>query len=119
MKQYLDKDQTAKLLELGFPRPRFNFPVEDNKHPDYVDEDGILWSLVESYSVGELIEFLDKNLLTIGVTTILNLPIKHFVQFTKDCTKVGYTQIQGELIDKLFEACVTLKEEGIIWPTKK
>ena len=114
MKQYLDKDQTAKLIELGFPKPRFNFPVEDNKHPDYVDEDGIPWSFVENYSIGELIEFLNKHLLAIEVTTTLNLPIKHFVQFKKECTKVGHIQIQGELIDKLFEACVTLKEEGVI-----
>lgn len=66
------------------------------------------------YSIGELIEFLGKNLLAIGVTTILDLPIKHFVRFTKDPTKVGHIQVQGELIDKLFDACVTLKEEGVL-----
>lgn len=102
MKQYLNKDQTAKLIELGFPKPS----------PKYIHIGGVSYDSNHNYSIGELIEFLGKNLLTIGVTTILNLPIRHFVQFTKDCTKGGYTQIQGELIDKLFEACVMLKEEG-------
>ena len=101
MKQYTSKDQTAKLIELGFPRPKPSFY-----------QNGATWIQCDgNYSIGELIEFLGKNLLEIGVTTILNLPIKHFIRFTKDCTKGGWTQIQGELIDKLFEACVTLKEE--------
>lgn len=104
MKQYTDKDQTTKLIELGFPEPS----------PKYIHIGGVSYDSNHNYSIGELIEFLGRNLLAIGVTTILNLPIKHFVQFTKDYTKGGYTQVQGELIDKLFEACVTLKEEDVI-----
>lgn len=72
------------------------------------------YTIDNAYSIGELIEFLGKNLLAIGVSTMLNFPITHFVQFKKDPTKVGYMQIQGELIDKLVEACVTFKEEGVI-----
>lgn len=103
MKQYTNKDQTAKLIELGFQKPKSICLSSNN---DVM--------VMGAYSIGELIEFLDKNLLTIGVTTVLDLPIRHFVQFTKDRTKGGYTQVQGELIDKLFDACVTLKEEGVI-----
>ena len=110
MKQYTDKDQTAKLIELGFPPP--NSIESFDTEFDEVFAEHTIYNF--RYSIGELIEFLGRNLLAIGVTTILNLPIKHFVQFTKDYTKGGYTQVQGELIDKLFEACVTLKEEGVI-----
>lgn len=113
MKQYTDKKQTAKLIELGFPKPKgWGNACISNKWVMDISPNGKREDF--NYSIGELIEFLGKNLLTIGVTTILNLPIKHFVRFTRDCTKVGYTQVQGELIDKLFEACVTLKEEGVI-----
>ena len=112
MKQYTSKDQTAKLIELGFPKPQGwgNKDISNGMSIALYKDDREDFN----YSIGELIEFLGKNLLAIGVTTILNLPIKHFVQFTKDCTKGGYTQVQGELIDKLFDACVTLKEEGVI-----
>ena len=110
MKQYTDKDQTAKLIELGFPKPKFSFPIEDNEHPDYVDEEGIPWSLVEIYSIGELIEFLPVN-----GTRIKNIEfdgLEWFIDWDSD-TSI-YQKTSSELIDALFNMCVTLKEEGVI-----
>lgn len=116
MKQYTSKDQTAKLIELGFPKPKFSFPIEDNEHPDYVDEDDNSYSLVESYSIGELIEFLCPHL----HTTIYRLELQKINECSWD-VEVGDVnennldyQIEQELIDALFCACVTLKEEGVI-----
>ena len=61
MKQYTDKDQTAKLIELGFPKPKPSFY-----------QNGATWIQCDgNYSI-------------------------------------------GELIDALFNMCVTLKEEGVI-----
>lgn len=104
MKQYTDKDQTAKLIELGFPKPKFSFPIEDNKHPDYVDENGIPWSIVESYSVGELIEFLCN-------------PI---IECLAEVWRIEYGGSKGkqfieeDLIDALYKACIYSKEKFTI-----
>ena len=112
MKQYTNKDQTAKLIELGFPKPKFSFPIEDNEYPDYVDEDDIPWSIVESYSIGELIEFLPRWIKPRGGLEIVAesdgwLVMHGHDPFDPQCTK-------PELIDTLFEYCVKLKEEGVI-----
>ena len=111
MKQYTSKDQTAKLIELGFPKPKFSFPIEDNEHPDYVDEDGNSYSLVESYSIGDLIEFLP---ITINCTprVIMGNVIEY--SFTTEGSELYYCNQNNELIDNLFDMCVKLKEEGVI-----
>ena len=110
MKQYTSKDQTAKLIELGFPKPKFSFPIEDNEHPDYVDEDGNSYSLVESYSIGELIEFLPVN--GIRIKNIEFDGLEWFIDWDSD-TSI-YQTTSSELIDALFNMCVTLKEKGVI-----
>ena len=102
MKQYTDKDQTSKLIELGFPKPKSTDVMEDYKHPEYVDEDGTPWSHVESYSVGELIEFLEHRIYR----------IENDMQWLVDGARVYGAD--EELINALFDACVTLKEEGMI-----
>lgn len=95
MKQYTTKEQTAKLIEMGFPEAR---------RKEWQDKDGH-WHDEETYSIGELIEFLGEHLLDVGVATVIRgLPIRHFVRFTKDRTTNGWVQVQGELIDKLFTA---------------
>ena len=54
------------------------------------------------------------HLMGIHPTTVCDLPIKYVVQYKRDIKSVGYIQIQGELIDKLYDACVELKNEGVI-----
>ena len=106
MKQYTNKDQTAKLIELGFPKPKSSFY-----------QNGATWIQCDgNYSIGELIEFLCPHL----HTSIYKLEI----QKTNVCSwdvevadvnenSLDY-QINQELIDALFDMCVTLEEEGVI-----
>ena len=92
MKQYLNKDQTAKLIELGFPRPKPSFY-----------QNGATWIQCDgNYSIGELIELLNDHLYHI------DKDYKWYV----DVGQCSFTA--QELIDVLFKACITLKEEGVI-----
>lgn len=103
MKQYTTKEQTQHLIELGFPEPKSVSEV------NYFDEAYTTETELEyAYSIGELIEFLGIHLMGIKAYTICDLPIKHCVQYQIEPNKVGYKQIQGELIDKLYDACVEL-----------
>lgn len=109
MKQYTDKDQTAKLIELGFPKPQSIVDVD----VDYSIRDHTIYN---AYSIGELIEFLCPHL----HTTIYRLELQKINECSWD-VEVGDVnennldyQIEQELIDALFCACVTLKEEGVI-----
>lgn len=91
MKQYTNKKQTAKLIELGFPKPKSIISILD-----------IYGRVASAYSIGELIELLND----------------HLFHIDKDCkwyADVGQCSFTAqELIDVLFKACVTLKEEGVI-----
>lgn len=106
MKQYTSKDQTAKLIGLGFPEPS----------PKYIHIGGVSYDSNHNYSIGELIEFLCPHL----HTTIDRLELHKINEFSWDVEvrDVNYYcidyQIKQELIDALFCACVTLKEEGAI-----
>ena len=108
MKQYTSKDQTAKLIELGFPRPKHSSSVEEF--------DGKGWAghvrVTFDYSIGELIQFLPRWIKPRGGLEIVAesdgwLVMHGHDPFDPQCTK-------PELIDALFEYCVKLKEEGVI-----
>lgn len=110
MRQHTNKDQTQHLIELGFPKPQ-----------TVINEYRVLelnpYGPVEfeyAYSIGELIEFLGMHLNDIYPTTICDLPIHYVIQYQREPNKIGYKEIQGELIDKLYDACVELKNEGMI-----
>ena len=119
MIQFTNKEQTQHLIELGLPKPKYididGYPPEDMLKEYAFDKDrfGIV-KCYENYSIGELIEFLGLHLMGIHATTVCDLPIIYVVQYQRDPQKVAYKEIQGELIDKLYEACVELKKEGII-----
>ena len=108
MKQYTSKDQTTKLIELGFPKPTRivaigGFPPKDTlaRYASYKDDfDSV--TCYEGYSIGELIEFLEHRIYR----------IENDMQWLVDGVRVYGAD--EELIDALFCACVTLKEEGVI-----
>lgn len=119
MKYTTNKEQTQHLMDLGFPKTNI------------VDVEGMLFCTLskyyatgkdeyendvcyDNYTVGELIDFLGMHLMGIHPTTVCNLPIVYAVQYKKDINSVGYVEVQGELIDKLYEACVKLKNKGVI-----
>ena len=106
MKQFTNKEQTQHLIELGFPRP------ESISEVNYYDEAYTTETEFEyAYSIGELIEFLGQNLMEIRT-----YPYKttYGVMFGQEPDSLAWKVIQGELIDKLYDACVELKNEGVI-----
>jgi hypothetical protein len=95
MKQYTSKDQTAKLIELGFPRPQHAIPIRQ-------EGQDLIHGL--RYCIGELIEFIHRWM------TEIDYDIDWSVQtiFTDGCF------MSDELIDALYEACKNLRERGKI-----
>ena len=105
MKQYTTQEQTAKLIELGFEKPK-GWSAEGisswfvmYKHKDNNED--------FNYSIGELIEMLDSVNETVHCRF-------GGVKANLVSTNSGYEKIGGELIDLLFDLCVKLKEEGVI-----
>ena len=99
MEQYTTPEQTAKLIELGFEKPKgwCNEGISNRlimaKHK--ADDEGF------NYSIGELIEMLNNQ----EKLTLVKLEHKWYVNYhAKDV----------ELIDALYEMVVKLKEEGVI-----
>ena len=103
MKQYLNSNQTAKLIELGLPKPRYY--CTDKYTIIHTGFDII------NYSIGELLSFLP---LTIQWTprVIRGNVIEY--SFVTEGSELYYCNAHNELIDNLFDLCVKLKEEGVI-----
>ena len=120
MKQYTSKDQTAKLIELGFPKPTDImvdvFPTKEmSQYVSYKNDLGYIVCRA-NYSIGELIEFLCPHF----QSTNYRLELQKIQELSWDIevrdvndNSLDY-QVKEELIDALFCACVTLKEEGVI-----
>lgn len=113
MKQYTTPEQTAKLIELGFGRPKF----EIETHLCNVKGQPLrAATIVGYYSIGELIEMLKpiKNL-RISVDNSYNgfegLIVKRLVG---DKWEILFGDVGKDLIDLLFSAIVKLKTEGVI-----
>ena len=97
MKLYTDEIQTAKLIELGFEKPRYATMFwRDNKEVTEIN-----------YTIGELIEMLD----CVNETVHCRFG---GVKANLVSTNSGYEKIGGELIDLLFDLCVKLKERRVI-----
>lgn len=104
MKQYLDKDQTAKLIELGFPKPNTICLSSDN---DVM--------VRGAYSIGELINFLPKTIEENEVVFSRVIDVESIAYYSWELEVYFYKIFEAEeLIDSLFKACVTLKKEGMI-----
>lgn len=110
MKQYTDKDQTAKLIELGFPKPQgWGDASISNKWVMAISPNGKREDF--NYSIGELIEFLPTSI-NWTPRVIMGNVIEY--SFTTEGSELYCYNANNELIDNLFDACVTLKEEGVI-----
>ena len=122
MKQYTYKVQTIKLIELGFPKPSRIVAIGGflpkgtlDRYASYKDDfDSV--TCYEGYSIGELIEFLPKRVGDAQIDFFAGVG-KWFVRY-EDRHEVPPITVKQwhsrELIDSLFDACVTLKEEGVI-----
>ena len=115
MKQYLDHQQTAKLIELGFEKPN---SIEEFLEPESD------WSIGgikqrKAYSIGELLSFLPKE---IKVEKHNEPAYIQMLYDEENVWEVGYTfygngmyiKRETEFIDCLFQMCVWLKENGVI-----
>ena len=100
MRHYTTKEQTAKLMELGFERP------ENGVIKQLLDRSTGLWITIGEegdYSIGDLIAFLEKY----------HFPTHIRVGGVKanNVINQNHEEFGGELIDLLFNLCVKIKEE--------
>jgi hypothetical protein len=106
MRQYTTPEQTAKLIELGFPRPKFEIEAQIT---DIHGRPQRPATIIGDYSIGELIEMLPHNEDTPHQLSCDDM--EWVVQWDSGfiCQTVAV-----ELIDALFDMVVKLKEEGVI-----
>lgn len=101
MKMYTNSEQTAKLIELGFEKPKSYHDIEWDGTEAY--------DYQLDYSIGELFEMLPE------FSSIYDLTNMHTM---KRCWYVGHISTLNvsadELIDALYDMIVKLKEEGVI-----
>ena len=109
MKQYTDKQQTAKLIELGFEKPTMAPPILKwvNGEPTFESQ----------YTIGELIEMLPKEITNVGLTDSLSIYTDHNKMWAVEYSNVLgelLSSYRTELIDALYDMIIKLKEEGVI-----
>lgn len=104
MKQYTNSEQTSKLIELGFEKPRVAMPKFEWKdgEPQF------------HYTIGELIEMLPDavELEDSGEYATLQMYFDLFnwiIEYT-GVEKTGYATSAIELIDALYDMILKLKE---------
>ena len=111
MKQYTSKEQTAKLIELGFERPKMAAPALKwvNCEPTFEPQ----------YTIGELIEMLPEVTCRSNnddihyYLTIYNDAMDWNIAYRDGDDELCYI-FADELIDALYSMIVRLKEEGVI-----
>lgn len=108
MRQYTTPEQTAKLIELGFEKPKSIISAMAYME-DFVSEPCL--DCERAYSTGELLSFLP---LTIQWTPrVIRGNIIEY-SFETEGSELYYCNAHNELIDNLFDMCKKLKEEGVI-----
>ena len=106
MKQYKNESQTAKLIELGFEKPKSSVECELPKGDWRIGAVGIR----KAYSIGELLSFLPD----VGVTAKrLEFDGFHWFVDWDSFDKIRQT-VGVELVDALYDMCIDIKEERVI-----
>lgn len=109
MKRYTTPDQTAKLIKLGFDRPKFEIEIQlCNIKGEPLREA----TIVGDYSIGELIEMLpmedragERSMVYDGLEWVINW----------DNADGAINQVVAtELVDALYNMIIKLKDEGVI-----
>ena len=115
MKQYTNEIQTAKLIKLGFEKPKNERLVLDVANESSPSIQNIVKR--QDYSIGELIEmlpdYINGNFVNWKIDTTRG-DVKWSVGW--DCFETGQFQWirTTELVDALYDMVVKLKEEGVI-----
>lgn len=112
MKQYTTPEQTAKLIELGLPKPKAIIDVW--AHETEID---MVYEYEYAYSIGELIELLPENVAKENeMPSTLNISLMNSewcVQYA-DFLGTDFEFCNTKLVDALYYMVVTLKEKGVI-----
>lgn len=111
MKLYTNESQTAKLIELGFEKPKSIIDVWGAYETDIDME----YEYEYAYSIGELIEMLPQ-VIEFGEKWVF-YPLRVMptvgggwaISYCKE-----YDERNNELIDALYDMIIKLKEEGVI-----
>lgn len=115
MKQYTTPEQTAKLIELGFKKPKFEI---ETQLCNIKGQPMRVATIVGDYSIGELIEILPRTIKNYYDLSILSTSQGWWVLYGMisdgDIWSVEYELYRKELIDALYAMVVKLKEEGVI-----
>lgn len=125
MKLYTDKSQTAKLIELGFEKPKsisgycqrgpYEYDAETNTK--MVVHDDTQYPIY-AYSIGELLSFLPQTINVFYDLAILSSHKGWWVLYGMigdgDMWSIEHEVYRNELIDALYDMVVELKEEGVI-----
>ena len=105
MKQHTSEEQTAKLIELGFEKPRLLY-FGNNTIGHY------------AYTIGELIEMLPQTINVFYELSMMNSPTGWWVMYgligDGDMWSIEHEVYRTELIDALYDMIIKLKEEGVI-----
>lgn len=105
MKQYLSPEQTAKLIEMGFEKPRVAIPKFEWKdgEPQFL------------YTIGELIEMLPTDIIAEETSCSRVIDQNDVMYYSFLFDTVGcICNDSTELVDNLYDMCVKLKEDGVI-----
>ena len=109
MKMFTNSEQTAKLIELGFERPKMAAPALK-----WVDGEP---TFEPQYTIGELLSFLPENIAKENeMPSTLNISLldsEWCVEYA-DFLGADFSFRSVELIDAIFNMIVKLKEEGVI-----
>ena len=106
MKQYLSPEQTAKLIELGFEKPK-------GSHIYWLEN---VLVIDTNYSIGELIEMLPDEICVDGNTysKVIDKTDVCYYSWELEVYAISICDVQEELIDNLYDMILKLKEEGVI-----
>lgn len=104
MRQFTTLEQTAKLIELGFEKPKGLTDAEPSSGK---------W-VRPAYSIGELILILPSHIKHGDRGFISYLSIAPYVQGWKVAYTHIYIMLDSELIDALYYMIVELKKEEVI-----
>lgn len=99
MRQYTTSDQTAKLIELGFEKPKSYHDIEWDGAEAYG------WEI--DYSIGELIEMLPMEDRA-GERSMVYDGLEWVVNWDNDDGKINQV-VATELVDALYDMIIKLK----------
>lgn len=125
MKRHTTPEQTAKLIELGFEKPKsisgyyqrgpYEYDTETNTKMVVYDDTQYP---IYAYSIGELIEMLPRTIKLYYDLNIFSTSQGWWVLYGMisdgDMWSVEYELYRGELIDALYGMVVKIKKEDVI-----